>query len=68
MPIEPFYLFHEWNDNLYECTAEVWPDLLALNDDIYIFPRQLEWMFVITHGMSIGLGPYFAYAVNECVE
>lgn len=68
MPIEPFYLFHEWNDNLYECTAEVWPDLRALNDDIYIFPRQLEWMFVITHEMSIGLGPYFAHAVNECGE
>lgn len=64
-PIAPFYLFHELNDSLYTCTTEVWPDLRTLNDDIYLFPHQLEWMFVITHEMSIDLGPYFAHAVTE---
>lgn len=64
-PIEPFYLFHERNENLYKCTARTWPDLRALNDDIYIFSHRLEWMFVITHEMSIELGPYFAHAATK---
>ncbi len=62
--IQPYYLFHEWEGNLYECTSEAWPDLRKLNEDIYIFPLQLEWTFVLTHEMSMGLGPYFATAVN----
>lgn len=65
MPIQPFYLFHEWDNKLYECTSKTWPDLHTLNDDIYIFPHPLDWTFTITHEMSIGLGPYLAHAVNK---
>jgi hypothetical protein len=39
MPIQPFYLFHECTDKMYECTSTACPDLRSLNDNIYVFPR-----------------------------
>ncbi len=59
-PIGPFFIFHESNDMLFDCTATAWPDLRELHDDICIFPHTMEWTFNTTHEMSIGLGPYFA--------
>lgn len=60
MPVEPFFLFHETRDKLFDCSSAAWPDLRVLDADIYVFPRSLAWTFVTTHEMSLGLGPYFA--------
>lgn len=35
-------------------------DLRSLEDDLYVFPHGMQWVFVTTHEMSINLGPYFA--------
>ena len=60
MPIEPFFLFRQWDDRLFKCTASSWPDLRDLEDDLYLFPHHMAWMFLTTHEMSRGHGPYFA--------
>ena len=60
-PITPFFIFDESNDMLFDCFGESWPDLDSLNDDIYVIPRTMDWTFITTHEMSIGLGPYFAF-------
>ena len=60
-PIEPYYLFRERPSQVFECVSEHWPDLLGFVDDLYLTPCSLKWMFVTTHEMGMGLGPYFAY-------
>jgi hypothetical protein len=60
MPVEPYYLFYETRDTLLKCASECWPDLRVLEDDLYLVPCTLRWMFVVTHEMRAGLGPYFA--------
>lgn len=60
-PVEPFYLFDEIRDTVFQCTSQRWPDLQDVVEDLYIVPCSLQWMFVTTHEMSLGLGPYFAY-------
>ena len=60
-PVEPFYLFDEIRDAVFQCTSQRWPDLQVLEEDIYLVPRSLRWMFVTTHEMRTGLGPYFAH-------
>lgn len=58
-----FYLFFEFDDLMFHCTGPPSPDLRPLDDDVYVFPHDLAWTFVVTHEMSLGLGPYFAEAV-----
>lgn len=58
--IESFFIFHESDDQLFDCSALSWPDLRSIEDDVYVFPHTLTWTFLTTHEMSIGLGPYFA--------
>lgn len=60
MPIEPFFIFHESHDRLFDCSALSWPDLRIIEDDIHVFPCTLTWTFLTTHEMSSGIGPYFA--------
>lgn len=59
-PLEPFFLFHESDDAMFDCTGRSWPDVRVFEDDIYILPHSLNWAFLTTHEMSAGLGPYFA--------
>ncbi len=70
MPVQPFVLFHESDDLMLDCDSPHWPDIRTLEDDIYIFPRTMEWTFITTHEMSIGLGPYFATppALNDQIH
>jgi len=56
----PFYIFHEFDDSAFECTSPSWPDVRAFDNDIYVFPRDMAWLFITTHEMSMGLGPFFA--------
>ena len=58
--IQPFYIYQEFDDSLLDCTAAVWPDIRTFDNDIYVFPHDLTWLFSTTHEMSIGLGPFFA--------
>ena len=58
-PIEPFFVFHESYDFLFDCSASTWPDLRSIEDDIHVFPHKMTWAFLTTHEMSMGLGPYF---------
>ena len=60
MPLQPFVMFLESDDLMFACAADQWPDLRPFEEDIYIFPRTMEWTFITTHEMSAGLGPYFA--------
>jgi len=60
--IEPFYTFFECDDLLLDCTGTQWPDLRPLENDIYVLPQRMHWLFVTTHEMSIDLGPYFAHS------
>ena len=59
--VSPFYAYFEFEDVLLACQAESYPDLRPLENDIYIFPQSLGWLFITTHENSVGLGPYFAY-------
>ena len=52
----------ECDDLLFDCKGPPSPDFRPLENDIYIFPHDLSWTFVVTHEMSCGLGPYFAEA------
>ena len=54
-------MFNESDDFMLDCVAGEWTDIRGLEDDIYLFPRTMDWTFVTTHEMSIGLGPYFAH-------
>ena len=63
--IEPFYLFHETRDQVFQCVVEQWPDFQSVKEDLYIVPCSLQWMFVTTHEISLGLGPYFAYPASQ---
>jgi len=65
MPMQPFYVFQESDDKLFDCCSTKWPDLRPLEDDVYVFPHTMEWTFITTHEMSIDLGPYFALAVDR---
>jgi len=58
--VAPFYIYHEFDDSLFDCTASAWPDVRAYDNDIYVFPHDMAWLFTTTHEMSIGLGPFFA--------
>ncbi len=61
-PVEPFLLYSEQDDLMFACTAaNGWPDLRPLAQDLYLFPHSMEWTFVTTHEMTLGLGPYFAF-------
>ncbi len=60
MAVQPFVMFLESEDLMFACEAEQWPNICTFQDDIYIFPRTMDWTFVTTHEMSLGLGPYFA--------
>ena len=57
-----YYMYFECDDWLFECTGPPSPDFRPLENDVYVFPRDLSWTFVLTHEMSCGLGPYFAVA------
>ena len=57
--VQPFYLYYEIKDELFLCTGISWPDIRSYSEDIYVFPSDMEWLFVTTHEMSMGLGPYF---------
>jgi len=59
-PMLPFYIYNEFDDDLFDCAAPTWPDVRAFNNDIYVFPHTMAWLFTATHEMSIGLGPFFA--------
>jgi hypothetical protein len=58
--VAPFYIYHEFDDSLFDCMASAWPDVRAYDNDIYVFPHDMAWLFTTTHEMSIGLGPFFA--------
>lgn len=55
-----FYMYFERDDLLLDCSGPPSPDLRSLFDDVYVFPHDLSWTFVLTHEMSMDLGPYFA--------
>jgi hypothetical protein len=63
-PIEPFYIYRQTKDTLFNCSALAWPDLRLLEDDLYVFPHTMEWSFLTTHEISLDLGPYFALPPN----
>ncbi len=58
--VQPFYIYHESDDLLFDCTASAWPDVRAIDNDVYVFPHALAWLFTTTHESSNGLGPFFA--------
>ncbi len=58
--VMPFYAYFEFDDVLLDCLADQYPDIRTLDNDIYIFPHRVNWLFVTTHEASMGLGPYFA--------
>ena len=58
--VMPFYVYFEFDDQMFDCSAVQYPDIRPLNNDIYVFPHRVNWLFVTTHEMSMGLGPYFA--------
>ena len=64
-PLKRYWIFCEADDSLFEFDSLDWPDLRALNTDLYVFPSTMEWMFVTTHEMSIDLGPYFAVSPSS---
>ena len=57
---QQFYIYHEFDDLLFDCVALAWPDIREFDTDIYLFPHDFAWLFATTHEMSIGLGPFFA--------
>ena len=59
-PLEGFLLYHESQDLMFDCDCTKWPDIRPWAADVYIFPRSLQWTFITTHEMTLGLGPYFA--------
>lgn len=59
-PLQPFYVYFEMEDLLFNCVSGSWPDFIPLETDLYVFPRHLGWTFITTHEMSMNLGPYFA--------
>jgi hypothetical protein len=64
-PFEQFFVYRQFYDMMFDCTAMSWPDLRTLEDDIYVFPHAMTWAFLTTHEMSSGLGPYFAQPPNK---
>lgn len=66
--VEPFVLFHETSDLMFDCSISHWPDIRPLCDDIYIFPRSLKWTFITTHEMTIEIGPYFATRSSNTIS
>ena len=58
--IEPFYMFFEFDNLLFDCAAKKWPDIRLLQNDIYVFPHRMNWTFITTHESSMDIGRFFA--------
>ncbi|MEM7456349.1 MAG: DUF4275 family protein [Planctomycetota bacterium] len=58
--VMPFYIYRETDDSLFDCNARSWPDVRVFEDDVYVFPHDMAWLFITTHEASRGIGPFFA--------
>lgn len=61
-PVAAFYVYHEFGDSLFDCSASQWPDVRVFGNDIYVCPHDMSWLFSTTHEVSMGIGPFFALA------